>query len=273
MDAHCEPSPPGGAARYTARVSTPHDPYSRLDYRRLIAWPERIRREWPFLEEVLGSGPSRRLLDVGCGTGEHARFLVEQGFEVVGVDLSEAMLAAAREEPLPPGLSFVLGDLAEVGELVSGELGGALCLGNMLPHVAERERLARGFTGLRQRLAPGAPLLLQILNYEKIFAAGQRHLPLSFREHDGETVVFLRLMDPRPDGTVLFNPTTLRYRPGEEPPVEVAASKNVRLRGWRRGEIEDLLEAAGFRHRRLYGGMQGEPYEDLVSSDLVVVAR
>src|SRR4249920_1555377 len=39
----------------------------------------------------------RTLLDVGCGTGEHARLLGEvHGFEVDGVDLDPAMLAIAR---------------------------------------------------------------------------------------------------------------------------------------------------------------------------------
>ena len=80
-------------------------------------------------------------------------------------------------------------------------------------------------------------------------------------------------MDPRPDGTVLFNPTTLRYRPGEEPPVEVMATRNVRLRGWRRGELEALLDAAGFARRDLYGGMRREPYDPAASPDLVIVAR
>lgn len=248
------------------------DPYSRLDYRRLIAWPARIEREWPFLESVLAAGPSRRLLDLGSGTGEHARFLAAQGFEVVGVDASAAHLELAREGPPTPGVEFVLGDLADLGSLVAGEFGGAICLGNTLPHLTERERLARAFTALRRLLLPGAPLLLQVLNYDKIFAAGERALPLSFREHDGERIVFLRLMDPRPDGTVWFNPTTLRYRPGEEPPVEVTATKNVRLRGWRRGELEALLDEAGFGERERFGGMRREPYAELESPDLVLVA-
>jgi hypothetical protein len=143
----------------------------------------------------------------------------------------------------------------------------------MLPHVQEEETLARAFQGLRKRLVPGAHFLLQILNYDRIFATGQRHLPLNFRSQDDEEVIFLRLMDPREDGTVWFNPTTLRYRPGEDPPVEVVATKNVRLRGWRRSEVMALLRAAGFQETQVFGGMTRQPYDAETSSDLVVVAR
>jgi SAM-dependent methyltransferase len=257
------------------RPSSAADPYSRVDYRRMIAWPERIEREWPFIERVLASGPSRRILDLGSGTGEHARFLAAHGFEVVGIDASESMLAKATEEPLPDSLRFVRGDLAEVDSLVEGDFGGALCLGNTLPHLAEEDHLARAFRAARARLLRGAPLLLQIVNYDRVFASRQRHLPLNFRPGDapGEEIVFLRLMDPRPDGTVVFNPTTLRYRPGQEPPVEVVSTRNVLLRGWKREEVERLLAEASFADRELYGGMREEPYLADASPDLVVVAR
>ena len=37
------------------------------------------------------------LLEVGCGTGKHTRRFVEEGFEVTGVEPSQAMRATARE--------------------------------------------------------------------------------------------------------------------------------------------------------------------------------
>jgi ubiquinone/menaquinone biosynthesis C-methylase UbiE len=37
-----------------------------------------------------------RVLDIGCGTGENALFLAENGFSVIGVDLSSRAIAAAR---------------------------------------------------------------------------------------------------------------------------------------------------------------------------------
>ncbi len=254
------------------------DPYSRLEYRRLIAWPKRIQREWPLLEEVLaGSGassdPPRRVLDLGCGTGEHSRFLVEQGFEVVGIDASASMIAKAIEAPLPSGLSFVHGDLAAIEDLIDGRFSGAICLGNTLPHIRTDRALASFLRGLRSRLVPGALWILQLLNYERIVSRGERHLPLNFRPHDDGESVFLRLMEVEDDGRVLFFPTTLRFRPDADPPVTVAASKRVELRGWRLAELEAALDDAGFSERTLYGSFERRPFESQESRDLIMIAR
>jgi len=252
-------------------MSGPGDPYSRIDYRRLIAWPERLRREEPLLREVLGSGPNGRILDLGCGTGEHSRFLASAGFEVTGVDSSAAMLASAREGVSGGNPRFVEGDLPEIGTLVGDGFGAALCLGNTAPHLTEPPSLRRFLGGLASRLLPGAPFLLQVLNYDRIFDKDERALPLNVRADGEERVVFLRLMDPRPDGTVVFNPTSLRWRPGEEPPVSVLASRNVLLRGYRRDELAAALVGAGFAEPSVFGGMRREAWSP-DSPDTVVVA-
>jgi SAM-dependent methyltransferase len=71
------------AAAWIAWARTPdHDSY----------W--RFHRDL-FLEIV--PPPSGRTLDLGCGEGRLARDLVALGHDVVGVDLSPAMIAAARE--------------------------------------------------------------------------------------------------------------------------------------------------------------------------------
>jgi len=258
----------------------PNDTYTRLHYRRFVAWPKRIEREWPLLEEVLASGPSKKVLDLGCGTGEHSRALASRGFEVVGIDRSESMLETAREEETPENLRFIHADLGHLDELAAlalgREFGGAICLGNTLPHLTEREELERFARGLRRALLPGAALLLQILNYERIFEEGVRHLPLNFREaDDGEgEVVFLRLMATRDDGSVVFCPTSLRFRPEDaENPVEVVSSKRVELRGWRRSELDEVFAHAGFEERRALGGYDRRPYDSATSPDLLFIVR
>jgi SAM-dependent methyltransferase len=248
------------------------DPYSRVDYRRLVAWPERIEREWPFLERALGT--SGRVLDLGSGTGEHSRSLASKGLEVVGIDSSPAMLSKAGDTPLPPNLTFVEGDISEVEHLTSGMFDGAICLGNTLPHLRDLPAMARFAAGLRRRLRPGAAFVLQVLNYDKVLGSGQRSLPLNFRKDEGEgEVVFLRLMTPRPDGSVVFTPTTLRYRPDGDPPVEVISARNVQLKGWRRHELEAALDAAGFARREVFGTVADVPFDPLQSPDIVIIAR
>lgn len=247
--------------------------YSHLDYRKLIAWDKRLAREWAFLERPFAAAPSRRLLDLGSGTGEHARFFASKGFEVVGVDVSDAMMERARESGIPAGVQLIKGDLTHVDTVVTGRFGAAICLGNTLSHITSREALVQMFKGVRAVLMPGAPFVLQILNYEHLVHAGVRALPLTFIEDDEGEAIFLRVMTYKPGGAVVFSPTLLRYRHDQEPPIEVVTSHSVELHGWNHTEIDEALAGAGFADRQRFGTMADTPFEALESHDLVVMAR
>ncbi len=223
------------------------------------------------MKSVFGeSGGGRHLLDLGCGTGEHSRFFHSLGFAVTGVDRSRENIETARAGSSGP--VFIEGDIRKLDDLGEAAFDGAVCVGNTLPHLLTEAELGAFAEGLVSSLKEGAALLLQILNYDRIHERKVRSLPLNVRASEGETIVFLRLMDPREDGTVLFNPCTLRYRPGEEPPVEVVTARNVVLRGWREREIVSIFGEKGLAVRSVLGGMQGQPFEPLESADLVILA-
>ena len=64
---------------------------------REYAWPE----VEGFVEtEVDRRGGLKRTLDLGCGNGRHAQLLAEHGAEVIGLDVSRGLLAAARERAI-----------------------------------------------------------------------------------------------------------------------------------------------------------------------------
>lgn len=55
--------------------------------------------EWHQLKKMLPSFENKRLLDLGCGFGWHCAYAIENGAsKAVGVDISENMLARARNE-------------------------------------------------------------------------------------------------------------------------------------------------------------------------------
>lgn len=68
----------------------------------------------------VGKADVRSILEFGCGTGHHAEFLARLGYEVKGIDLSDAMVASAeaRKASMAPEiaarLSFVCGDARTV---------------------------------------------------------------------------------------------------------------------------------------------------------------
>lgn len=56
--------------------------------------------------------PSAKILDVGCGPGQYSQYFYGCGFDVIGIDFSEEMIAIAREQC--SGIDFVLQDMREL---------------------------------------------------------------------------------------------------------------------------------------------------------------
>jgi SAM-dependent methyltransferase len=84
-------------------------------------------------------------LDLGCGTGELACYLAEQGLRVFAVDTSRQMLAYAQQAAAPMGLSveWQYGDIRTYRPEVKADL--VTCLGtfNLLPTLADVESAFR----------------------------------------------------------------------------------------------------------------------------------
>ena len=54
--------------------------------------------ECDFFEKEIHYDKSLKILDIGCGTGRHSIELAKRGYTVKGIDLSESLLARAREK-------------------------------------------------------------------------------------------------------------------------------------------------------------------------------
>jgi SAM-dependent methyltransferase len=79
--------------------------------------------------EMLGKVAGLRVLDIACGHGRITRELARRGADLVGVDLSEALLGKARanEERQPLGIHYVHANVASDSLLVGEIFDAVVC--------------------------------------------------------------------------------------------------------------------------------------------------
>jgi len=74
--------------------------------------------EIPVLFSILPDLKGKRVLDLGCGFGEHCKQFVDCGAEkVVGIDISENMLAVAKEENCDPKIQYINMPMENIAQL------------------------------------------------------------------------------------------------------------------------------------------------------------
>lgn len=62
--------------------------------------------ECDFIEKEIKFNKTLKILDIGCGTGRHAIELTKRGYDVMGIDLSDSLLAKAKEKARKFGLNI-----------------------------------------------------------------------------------------------------------------------------------------------------------------------
>lgn len=129
------------------------------------AWDRQRGRdlhEAAWLERFAARLPERgTVLDIGCGTGEPiARWFVERGYRVTGIDSAPSLIAMAKERL--PGEEWIVADMRA---LDLGRRFDGLMAWHSLFHLAPADQRPM-FARFAAHAAPGAPL---------IFTSGPEH--------------------------------------------------------------------------------------------------
>ncbi len=150
--------PRGGGA---AGTSWEHvaDWYDKLvgdegsDYHRHVVLPAAMR--------MLAPQPGERLMDLCCGQGVFARQVAQLPVaEVVGVDASPALIAAARQRGGGERVRYVVADARNLGEIADGRFDGAACL--MAVH--DLDDIAAAFRGMAAALRAGGRAVVILMH-------------------------------------------------------------------------------------------------------------
>ena len=142
------------------------DVAERYDQERFSGLPGRVFNalERRALRRAFAStSRSLTIMDLPCGTGRLAETLLAEGFQVVGVDISAAMLAVAQRklQRFGPGFRTRVGDVRDLARAEKGSYDVALCARVLMHFPLEQQidflrsvaTLARGTVVFSQSLS------------------------------------------------------------------------------------------------------------------------
>ena len=212
---------------------------------------EVAEREVAFVARALALEPGARVLDLCAGPGRHAVLLAERGLRVTALDLSQAYLDAAAAEAKRRGVALetVRADMRAPG--FDGCFDAVINMFSSFGYLESEAEDAKVLRGVAAALRPGGRALFDLINREWVVrnqvadeshAAADGVIHLEHRELDlaasRNHVTFVAVA---PDGS-------RRDLDGH----------HIRL--YTLTEMIGMLDGAGLRFERAYGGFDGEAY-------------
>ena len=141
-----------------------YDQFTRdVDY---VRWADYLERH--FARSAL---PIHTVLDLACGTGSLTLELARRGYEVIGVDQSEEMLAQAAEmcrqaSEIPPLFLHQSMDKLDL----YGTIDACVCCLDSVNYVTSPQKLERAFQRVHTFLMPGGLFMFDVNTPDKLRA-------------------------------------------------------------------------------------------------------
>lgn len=144
--------------------------------------------ECDLLERLFEGRGVRSVVDLGCGTGGHALVLSKRGYDVTGIDRSEAMLEQAREKAVRAGVEvdFQLGDIRSID--VGKEVDAAIAMFAVLGYQLTNEDVLSTLRAARSAMRPGGVLVFDVW-YGPTVLAERPSQRVSVVEDDGKKLI------------------------------------------------------------------------------------
>lgn len=226
-----------------------HVLYKKRDEAEAKAFIDRLLRE---LALPVGAA----ILDLACGKGRHSKYLAEQGFEVVGLDISPASIQFARQFETPQ-LTFFVHDMRRSfrSNFFDATLNIFTSFGYFETEKDHLDTLKNAAAGLR----PGGLFVLDFFNSELVKSSLIRE---ERKTVDG--IEFLLKKSVR-DGHIF---KTVEFTTGGR---EFSFREKVRL--YTLADFENLFAVAGLRLEKTFGSYELDPFEVETSKRLILIGK
>ena len=211
------------------------------------------------------------VVEWGAGTGRLAVALLEAGFEVTAVEVSESMLKKGRKKSNAVG--WVGGDMR--GVKLGRRYGLAVCAFNSFLCLRSQEDALAFLRNAHEHLEPGGLLGIEVSAFTPEELCEDPGGPTLRHDFSRETSRgrMERFSVSRYDAASQLLRMRLFYELYDrEGKLESKRTHELVIRIVGRGELELMLRLAGFEVEAVYGGFEGEPFT-AESDHLIMLAH
>ena len=205
-----------------------------------------------------------KILELACGSGRLLLPLAADGYMLMGVDISAAMLDLARQALEAAGTSarcqLVQQDMCLL-QLPEKFRMAMVALGSF-GHIITRPQQQQALAAIRRHLSVGATFILDLSNEDARYMenlSGQILHRGTWRRADGSFVT--HFLTPASSTTHHLLELTHFYEVHYQGESVRRTVSRTKLYLFERSEVELLLEQAGFRIKDIYGDYNFAPYE------------
>lgn len=138
---------------YTTKVAKYYDDlFAEKDY----------KSEVDLIYKLRGQTESLNILDVGCGTGAHAKYLLKDNAQkILGIDIAPDMISAAKQKKLGPQIKF---ENICVTQQPNRNFDLATSMFNVINHISTLKELKSYFSSIYQALKPKGSFIFDCWN-------------------------------------------------------------------------------------------------------------
>lgn len=208
--------------------------------------------------------PKSNILEIGSATGNLSFGLAHKGHLVTAIELDKAMIEVAnsRNSDLIT-LNFEALDLQMISNrFPDSSFDSIICVGNTLVHILDMQSIQEFFYNCFNILKPQGKLVLQIINYDRIFRGKLKGLPYI----ENSKIKFERYYDYAPEDRTVDFRSILTVKSSAQ-----VYHNTIQLLALRKNEIEEMTRAAGFSKLEFLGNWMNSPFNK-ESLPLIMVA-
>lgn len=202
------------------------------------------KEEFSFYSTVLKSHHKTNLLEIGCGSGNLAKFFINSSIKYTGLDLSSDMIQLSKTKN-PKG-NFIQGNLTSFK--LKNKVDSVIITGRTSSYLLTNKEVYMALNSIHSNLEYGGILCFDFIDANR-FLKKIHHQPEVSHQAYIDTILYSRksIMKPNKElDNFMFNWDAIYYKNGNDKQTKIIEDKSI-VRVFTKDEWELFLELSNFK--------------------------